>query len=69
MDKEYKHNDLVSVVNEDNSAMRFYGSQEEQELERLKENISRSDTEKFHSLMGMMKIGAMMKKAIIHHKE
>ncbi len=68
MGKAYKNNDQVSVVNEDDGAMRFYASQEEQELERLKENMSRSDTEKFHSLMGMMKVGAMMKKAIIHHK-
>lgn len=49
--------------------MRFYASQEEQELARLKEAMSRTATEKFYSLMGMMKIGNMMKKAKIHHKE
>lgn len=68
MDKTYKNNDPVSVVNEDNSAMRFYASQEEQELERLKEDMSRSATEKFHRLMGLMKVGNMMKRATIHHK-
>ena len=68
MDKAYENNDPVSVVNEDNGAMRFYASQEEQELERLKENISRSATEKFHRLVGLMKVGNMMKKATIHHK-
>lgn len=68
MDKAYKNNDRVSVVNENNGAMRFYASQEEQELERLKENINRSATEKFYRLMGLMKTGNMMKKAIIHHK-
>ncbi|HWK03060.1 MAG TPA: hypothetical protein VNS58_05490 [Puia sp.] len=68
MGKTYKNDDPVSVVNEDNGAMRFYASQEEQELERLKEDMSRSATEKFHRLMGLMKVGNMMKKAIIHHK-
>ena len=68
MAKAYKHNDENSVVNEDNSAMRFYSSQEEQELDRLKENISLTASEKFHRLMGLMKVGKMMKKAIIHHK-
>ena len=68
MPKEYKNNDQISQVNEDNGAMRFYASQEEQELERLKESINRSATEKFYKLMGMMKVGRMMKKAIIHHK-
>jgi len=68
MGKTYNNNDQVSVVNKDNGAMRFYASQEEQELERLKEDMSRSATEKFHRLMGLMKVGNMMKKAIIHHK-
>ena len=69
MAKAYENNDKVSAVNEDNGAMRFYASQEEQELARLKEAMSRTATEKFYSLMGMMKIGNMMKKAKIHHKE
>jgi hypothetical protein len=68
MGRPYKNNDDLTVVNENNSAMRFYGSQEEQELARLKENMSRSATEKFHALMSLMKAGYMMKKAIIHHK-
>ncbi|HTI11754.1 MAG TPA: hypothetical protein VL832_24440 [Puia sp.] len=69
MAKAYKKdNDLASIVNEDNSAMRFYASQEEQELERLKDDMNRSATEKFHRLMGLMKIGNMMNKAVIHHK-
>ena len=68
MPKEYKNNDQISQVNEDNGAMRFYASQEAQELERLKADMNRTATEKFHSLMGMMKIGSMMKKAVIHHK-
>ncbi len=68
MSKTYKNNDKPAVVNEDDGAMRFYASQEEQELQRLKEDISRTATEKFHSLMGMMKIGRLMKKAIIHQK-
>ena len=69
MGETYKNIDKISVVNEDDGAMRFYNSQEEQELERIKENMKRSATEKFHSLMGMMKTGNMLKKAIIRHKE
>jgi hypothetical protein len=68
MAKAYKHNDEISIVNEDNSAMRFYSSQEDQELQRLKENIGRTASEKFHRLMGLMKVGRMTKRAIIHHK-
>ena len=68
MSKAYINNDQVSQVNEDNGAMRFYASQEEQELQRLKADMNRTATEKFHSLMGMMKVGSMMKKAVIHHK-
>jgi hypothetical protein len=69
MGKAYRNNDKISVIEEDDGAMRFYSSQDEQERERLKRNMSRSATEKFHSLMGMMKTGNMLKKAIIHHKE
>jgi hypothetical protein len=69
MGKAYQQNDdKSSEVNEEGSAMRFYASQEEQELARLKEAMSRTATEKFYSLMGMMKIGNLMKKAVIRHK-
>jgi hypothetical protein len=37
--------------------------------ERLKEAIKRTDTEKFYFLMSLMKMGATMKKAVIHHKK
>ena len=69
MGERYKNDDKPSVVKEDDSVMRFYSSQEQQDLERLKRNMSRSATEKFHALMGMMKTGNMLKKAVIHHKE
>jgi|GEM_PF-1605040 hypothetical protein len=68
MSTPYDHTDKTSFVNEPDSAMRFYSSQEEQELERLKEDMGRTHTEKFHRLMGLMKLGRMMKKAVIHHK-
>jgi len=69
MGKAYKNNDKNSIVNEDDGAMRFYASQEEQELARLKESMNRTATEKFYRLVGLMKVGNMMKKAIIHHKK
>ncbi len=68
MGKIYNNEEKSSIINEDNGAMRFYASQEEQELERLKESMNRSAAEKFYRLMGLMKTGNMMKKAIIHHK-
>ena len=68
MGKAYKNSDKNSIVNEDDGAMRFYASQEEQELERLKESMNRTATEKFYRLVGLMKVGNMMKKATIHHK-
>jgi hypothetical protein len=64
----YDHTGKTSIVNEPDSVMRFYSSQEEQEMERLKEDVNRTATEKFHRLMGLMKLGRMMKKAVIHHK-
>jgi len=69
MGKSYKNDDKSPEVNEDGSAMRFYASQEEQELARLKEAMSRSATEKFYRLMGLMKTGNMLKKAKINHKD
>jgi hypothetical protein len=68
MSVPYNHTGKTSFVSEPDSVMRFYSSQEEQELERLKEDMNRTDTEKFHRLMGLMKLGRMMKKAVIHHK-
>ena len=47
---------------------RFYASAEEQEMERLKEAIQRTDEEKFHYLMMLMKIGKTMAKATITNK-
>jgi hypothetical protein len=68
MAKAYKNNDKPDAVNEDDGAMRFYASQEEQELARLKEAIDLSATEKFYRLTRLMKLGNMLKKAKIHHK-
>ena len=67
--KEYKtENENISTVQEDSGSMRFYSSPEAQEMERLKEAVNRTATEKFHVLMNLMKLGHMMKNATIHHK-
>jgi hypothetical protein len=69
MSKPYKHEDGEPLsVNEGDGAMRFYSSQEEQELVRLKESMSRTATEKFYRLMGLMKTQLMLRQAKIHHK-
>lgn len=46
-----------------------YGNVEEQENARLREALKRTDTEKFHFLMTLMKMGNTMQKAVIHHKK
>jgi len=58
----------LSTVQEDMGSMRFYSSPEAQEMEKLREAINRTATEKFHVLMRLMKMGTMMKNATIHHK-
>ena len=68
--KNYKpENEHISAVQEDSPSMRFYSSPEAQEEERLKEAVNRTATEKFRVLMTLMKIGAMMKNATVHHKK
>lgn len=46
-----------------------YGNAEEQEEARLREALKRTDTEKFHYLMTLMKMGNTMRKAVIHYKK
>jgi hypothetical protein len=46
-----------------------YGNAEEQEEARLRVALQRTDTEKFHFLMTLMKMGNTMRKAVIHHKK
>lgn len=46
-----------------------YGFTEEQEKARLQEALKRTDTEKFHFLVTLMKMGNTMRKAVIHHKK
>jgi hypothetical protein len=46
-----------------------YGINEAQEEIRLQEALKRTDSEKFHFLMTLMKMGNTMRKAVIHHKK
>ena len=64
--KKYPHNTNKTLLKED---IRFYSSPEEQEIARLKEAISRTDTEKFYFLMNLMKLQKLMKKGSLHHKD
>jgi hypothetical protein len=64
--KKYKQNtNEKNLVNEDSPV---YASREALEEARLKEAINRTDTEKFHFLMTLMKMNRHMRKATIHHK-
>ena len=47
---------------------RFYASQEEQELSRLKEAIARTDEEKFYFLMNLIKLQLILKKGKVVYK-
>jgi hypothetical protein len=58
---EYNKNDKISQANE--RGPRFYSSQEEQELARLREALARTDEEKFYHLMNLMKLQRLMSKA------
>lgn len=64
--KKYPHDKNKNVLKED---IRFYSSPEEQEMARLKDAISRTDTEKFYFLMNLMKLQKLMKKGSLHHKD
>lgn len=46
-----------------------YALNEAQEEKRLQEALKRTDSEKFHFLMTLMKMGNTMRKAVIHHKK
>jgi hypothetical protein len=63
---KYSSDNKKSLVEE---GPRFYSFPEEQELARLKEAINRTDTEKFHFLMNLMKLQKLMKKGSLHHKD
>jgi hypothetical protein len=45
-----------------------YEKQEENELQRIRQAILSTPTEKFKVLMTLMKVNEMMKRAKIHHK-
>lgn len=47
----------------DNGRFNVYSSQEEMELARLKEAAKKTYTERFHTLMRLIKISAMLSKA------
>ena len=64
--KKYPHNTNKTLLEED---IRFYSSPEQQEMARLREAISRTDTEKFYFLMNLMKLQKLMKKGSLHHKD
>ncbi|MBD0294650.1 MAG: hypothetical protein ICV84_05515, partial [Flavisolibacter sp.] len=48
--------------------IRFYTSVEEQDRDRLRQAINRSDTDKFYFLMNLMKTQQILKKGTIQYK-
>lgn len=59
-------NDKISL---NERGPKFYASQEEQEMSRLKEALNRTGEEKFYFLMQLMKLQETFKKGIIEHKK
>ena len=65
--KSYHINDDTNK-NHLEEAQAQYGLSDQDQI-RIQEALKRTDTEKFHFLMSLMKMGATMKKAVIHHKK
>lgn len=65
MSKAYKNNRSVSAVSENTHA---YGFVHKSETEKLRENIFRSDKEKFHLFVRTLKRSMMLKKVAIMRK-
>lgn len=60
----YRKEDInISKVSEPDSFIKTFSSQEEAELYNLKENMAKSDIEKFHLFCRMMRIGKMLSSA------
>jgi hypothetical protein len=65
----YKKEDInVSKVSEPEYFIKTFSSQEEAELYNLKENLAKSDMEKFQLFCRMMRIGKMLSSAKISDK-
>jgi hypothetical protein len=66
MSKDNSNNDFHNrpVINQ----IRFYKSADDQDLDRIKEAVNRTDAEKFAFLMNLMKLQLTFKKGTIHHK-
>lgn len=63
--EEYQKNDKISTVEEKESFMKTFSSQEEAELYNLKRNLRRKDMEKFQMFCRMLRIGKMLSSAKI----
>ena len=57
-----KYNENIDISKAEEAGIRFYSSQEEQEMAYLKEALNRTDEEKFLFLMNLMKIQNLFKK-------
>ncbi len=66
MDDNLSHKEKSNPLKE--ADIRFYTSVEEQERDRLRQAINRSDTEKFYFLMNLMKTQEILKKGTIQYK-
>ncbi len=65
----YKKEDIeVAKVSEPMPFIKTFSSQEEAELYNLKENLAKSDMEKFHLFCRMMRIGKMLSSAAVSGK-
>jgi hypothetical protein len=66
---KYKKEDIeISKVSEPETFIKTFSSQEEAELYNLRENLAKSDMEKFHLFCRMMRIGKMLSSAKISGK-
>jgi hypothetical protein len=66
MSKNGANKTTQNILKEDVSS---YGFAHKSEIEKLKENVFRSDKEKFLLFSKMLRRSAMLKKAVITHKQ
>jgi hypothetical protein len=66
MDPKKENKSTENILNEQSPV---YGFVHKSEMEKLKENVFRSDKEKFLLFTQMLRRNAMLKKAVITHHE
>lgn len=64
VEKKYQQEDVSSnILREPNVVMKTFASAEEADLYRLKRNLAKTHTERFQTMLGLMRMSAMLANA------